>query len=132
MVGRRGSDPKVLEDESEPDGRDGGRPSDGHDPLAHPRRRRVLDRLLAHGGRTELSELADKIAAIEHGTAATEVPNGRAKLVRLDLHHSHVPKLADAGVLEYTPESGLIELNDADRAKRLLEGWADARERRSP
>lgn len=80
----------------------------------------------------ELSELADEIAAVENETATDEVLNGRAKLVRLDLHHSHVPKLADAGVLEYEPESGWIELDDADRAKRLLEGGDDAHERRSP
>lgn len=73
-----------------------------------------------------LSELADEIAAAEHGTATDEVSDGRAKLVRLDLHHSHVPKLADAGALEYSPESGLLELDDADRARRLLEAWADA------
>ncbi|MFC7006537.1 DUF7344 domain-containing protein [Halalkalicoccus salilacus] len=79
----------------------------------------------------ELSELADEIAAVEH-TATDEVPNGQAKLVRLDLHHSHVPKLVNAGVLEYESESGLIELDDADRAKRLLEAWDDAHERRSP
>lgn len=132
MVGRRGSDPGVLEDESEPDDRPPSRPSDGHDSLASPRRRHVLDRLLVHGGRTELSELADEIATVEHETTTDGAPDGRAKLVRLDLHHSHVPKLAEAGVLEYEPESGLIELDDADRAKRLLEVWDDAHERRSP
>ncbi|WP_332099093.1 DUF7344 domain-containing protein [Halalkalicoccus salilacus] len=131
MMGRRGSDPAVLEGDPEPDGRPPSGSADGHDSLAYPRRRHVLDRLLAHGGRMELSELADEIAAVEH-TATDEVPNGQAKLVRLDLHHSHVPKLVNAGVLEYESESGLIELDDADRAKRLLEAWDDAHERRSP
>lgn len=74
----------------------------------------------------ELSELADELVAAEHGTVAEEVPTDRVKLVRLDLHHSHVPKLADEGVLRYEPASGLIELADADRAKRLLEAWTDA------
>lgn len=126
MEGRHGSDPGVLEDGPKPDDCPPSRPSDDHDSLAHLRRRLVLDRLLSHGGRMGLSELADEIAAAEHGTATDEVSDGRAKLVRLDLHHSHVPKLADAGALEYSPESGLLELDDADRARRLLEAWADA------
>lgn len=126
MEGRRGSDPELLEDGSEPDGRPPSEPSDDHDSSAQSRRRRVLERLLAHGGRMESSELADELVAAEHGTATEEVPNDRAKLVRLDLHHSHLPKLADEGVLRYEPASGLIELDDADRAKRLLETWTDA------
>lgn len=124
------SDPEPVEEGSEPDGcpesESSGDPD--RDLLTHPRRRRVLDRLLAHGGRLGLADLADEIAAAEHGTAIDERPNDRAKLVRLDLRHSHLPKLADADVVEYRRESELVELIDEQRAKRLLERRTDVHE----
>lgn len=124
------SDPEPVEEGSEPDGcpesESSGDPD--RDLLAHPRRRRVLDRLLAHGGQLGLADLADEIAAAEHGTAIDERPNDRAKLVRLDLRHSHLPKLVDAGVVEYRRESELVELIDERRAKRFLEQRADLHE----
>jgi hypothetical protein len=125
-----GSDPASLEEDPESGDRPRSGPSGDHDLLAHPRRRRVLDLLLAHGGRMEPSDLADGLAAAEHGTAIDGRSNDRAKLVRLDLRHSHGPKLAEANVVEYDGESDAIELVDGTRAERLLERRTDVHERR--
>ncbi|WP_336345551.1 hypothetical protein [Halalkalicoccus ordinarius] len=70
---------------------------------------------------SENSESTDESTGVE---AIEGSPNDRAKPVRLALHH--VPKLADEGVHRYEPASSLIELDDADRANRLLETWDDA------
>lgn len=128
MEDDNGFDPASPEEGSEPEDRPRSEPFDRHDLLAHPRRRRVLERLLAHGGRMELSTLAEEIVAAEHGTAIDGRPDDRAKLVRLDLSHSHLPKLVEANVVE--PEAGAVELVDETRAARLLEGRTEVNDSR--
>jgi hypothetical protein len=45
------------------------------------------------------------------------------KLVYLSLYHSHVPKLAEANVVEYSQESDLVEPSaGAERVAPYVEG----------
>lgn len=120
MRGDRDADPGSDRDRSEPTDRPSRSPpeSDSADLLAHPRRRRVLERLRARGGRAGIAELAEELAAIERETVDDE----GAKLVRLDLLHAHLPKLAEADVLEYDPETGVVELVDDARRRNGAPG----------
>lgn len=96
------------------------------DALSDRNRRHVLTSLLDHGQEIALSDLAEDIAARPTGPSRTEVPP-RASETRTEvpedrfheltasLHHVHIPKLADAGVVEYDPERGIVRPTDAAR-----------------
>lgn len=90
--------------------------------LADSRRRHAIDRLRNVDGSIGLADLADEVATAEHGTIISEIPAEEVKLVYLDLYHSHVPKLAEADVVEYSQESDRIGLSvGADRLTSYLE-----------
>ncbi|MFC7141316.1 hypothetical protein ACFQMA_15940 [Halosimplex aquaticum] len=84
--------------------------------LADPRRRRLLDVLETRdpGARMALSELADRLAAAEGSTSGE-----RRHDVAAALHHVHLPKLDDAGLVEYDPTERVVE------ATELSDGRSD-------
>ncbi|WP_415379085.1 hypothetical protein [Halosimplex sp. TS25] len=75
--------------------------------LADSSRRRLLDALgtLEPGSRTTLSALSDRFAA-DDGPAGDEQRRDAA----VALHHIHLPKLADAGLIEYDAEAKVVEV----------------------
>lgn len=100
--------------------------SDAADLLAHSRRRCALERLRSFDGPMGLADLADEVATAEHGTIISEIPAEEVKRVYLDLYHSHVPKLAEADVVEYGQESDLVELSaGADRLAPYMEAMGE-------
>ena len=80
--------------------------SDRHRLLASDRRRVTLDVL---ADRTSPVALEDLAAAVHD----REVDSGRFGTdpdeVAMALHHTHLPLLTDAGVLEYVPSSNRVE-----------------------
>jgi len=72
------------------------------DLLSNSRRRGVLY-AVERGEETTVEELADRISSWL-GDAHD------ASSVRLSLVHTHLPRLADAGVVEYDRERGTVEL----------------------
>ncbi|ELY64556.1 DUF7344 domain-containing protein [Natrinema versiforme] len=95
------------------------------DLLADKRRRAALQYLAETGGDATLTELAVEIAAQEasadpnaisdHG----DVSSRDRRTVQVSLHHTHIPKLQHAEVVEYDTETETIELTD--RGRTLLE-----------
>jgi DNA-binding transcriptional ArsR family regulator len=81
--------------------------------LKNERRRRVLERLDQVGGPVALGTLAEEIAAQENGSTAASVGSTERKRVYVALYQCHLPKLADAGVVEYDRRGGRVELTDA-------------------
>lgn len=81
--------------------------------LSNRRRRRVLEYLEAHDGRrVDLRTLVDTLAEWEYGES-TEAPSWKErKRVYTALRQSHLPKLAEAGAIEYDPSRGEVELTD--------------------
>lgn len=75
------------------------------------RRRCVVQRLQEAGEPMQLSELEAEIAGIEIGTAA-DVSDVDAERVRISLYHVHLPKLADAGLVEYDAEEEVVSLTE--------------------
>lgn len=88
---------------------DGGRPflSRILGALAHQRRRYVLYYLHDHE-RTQTDDLAVQVAAWEQDIPITDVPAEEAEQVKMNLVHSHLPKLEDHGLVEYDQRSDAV------------------------
>jgi hypothetical protein len=81
--------------------------SEQYDLLSDERRRTVLAALQRLDVPVDLSTLATEIAARDGpGTLNGETE----EQVKITLHHNHLPKMADLGVLDYDPESNRIAL----------------------
>lgn len=81
--------------------------SDRHRLLAAERRRVVLDVLAEESGPTTLFDLAGAVATRE---STTDVPDpATVDRVAVSLHHTHLPKMAALGVVEYDPDTHRIE-----------------------
>lgn len=80
------------------------------DILSSPRRRYVLYHLRTTGTPVELTNLAEKVAAWENDTAVSEITEQERKRVYVSLYQTHIPRLADVGLIDYDKESGMIGL----------------------
>lgn len=73
------------------------------DLVADRHRRSLIDQLRNDGeGRTTVDDLVDQLDRGEHATS-TDQPPDRDELV-IQLHHVHLPKLSDFGVVDYDLE----------------------------
>lgn len=93
------------------------------DVLSNDRRQCVLHYLKQHEGRrVELRELVDHVAAWENDTTLDGLNSTERKRVYTALRQSHLPKLEDAGIIEYEHLRGEVELTDeASRVQMYLE-----------
>ncbi|MFC7215392.1 hypothetical protein ACFQO4_15045 [Saliphagus sp. GCM10025334] len=88
--------------------------------LSNRRRRWVLHYLKQHDGRrVALRTLVDSISAWEYETPPDELPWKKRKRVYTALRQSHLPKLDDAGVIEYDKNRGEVELTDDAREVQM-------------
>lgn len=84
--------------------------------LSNRRRRRVLQYLEAHDEtRVDLRTLVDALAEWEYGEPAETLSWKQRKRVYTALRQSHLPKLADAGAIEYDPSRGEVTLTEETR-----------------
>lgn len=79
--------------------------------LSNPRRRFIISFLR---GRDEihLQDLAAEVAAWENETAIDSLTAQQRKRVYVSLYQTHVPKLEEAGIIDYDGETGVIRLRD--------------------
>jgi len=82
------------------------------DILSSPRRRYVLYYLREYGGPVELTDLAEELAAWENDTTVAEISPQARKRVYVSLYQTHVPKLDEAGLIDYDSDSGELRLSD--------------------
>lgn len=80
--------------------------------LKNRRRREVLTYLLEADGTVTLGELAEQIAAWENDTTVNALSSDQRKRVYVALYQTHLPKMDDAGIIEYDQDRGLIDLSD--------------------
>lgn len=85
------------------------------DLLSSQRRRMVLHYLRRHGGDSTITELADQIAALENDVEPSDLTKQQQKRVYVSIYQTHIPKLADAGVVEYDRDSGAVALTPRAR-----------------
>lgn len=56
----------------------------------------------------DLSQLAAAVASRETGTDSDESPAETTDEIAIGLHHVHLPKLDDAGVIDYNAETNTV------------------------
>lgn len=77
--------------------------------LSHHRRRAVLELLFTHDRALTLTDLRNEVVESEQGAEITEIPREEVKRVHASLHHVHIPKLAEAGVITYDQDRKIVE-----------------------
>lgn len=82
--------------------------------LSNERRRYILHYLRQQedGYVADLREVVDQVAAWENETSIEDVSSDNRKCVYTAIRQSHLPKLSDAGVIEYDKQRGKITLTD--------------------
>ncbi|MCU4751849.1 hypothetical protein OB919_07615 [Halobacteria archaeon AArc-curdl1] len=80
--------------------------------LANRRRRYLLYALRGRDEPIELSKLAEQVAGWEHDVPPDEVAQNEYKSVYVSSVQCHVPKLADAGVVDHDDENHTVVLAD--------------------
>ncbi|MDS0220965.1 hypothetical protein NDI54_06350 [Haloarcula sp. S1AR25-5A] len=75
------------------------------------RRRLVLKYLHEYPGDepADMSDIAEHIAALEHDTTVDSLRSKQRQRVYIALYQSHLPKMDDAGVINYNQDRGLVE-----------------------
>ena len=92
--------------------------------VGHSRRRYLCYALF---GKTEwsLTELATKTAALEQDVPEHEIQETQREQMYISLYHTHVPKLAEAGVLEFDENAEMIRADrNIDQVLTVLEAIA--------
>lgn len=80
------------------------------DVLSNQRRRHAVHTLKRNDHRPmEIGDLAEEIAAIENGIEISELSYDQRKTVYTALQQSHLPKMDDAGVVEFDKDRGTID-----------------------
>ncbi|WP_449289238.1 DUF7344 domain-containing protein [Natrarchaeobius oligotrophus] len=69
--------------------------------ISHHRRRAILDLLLIHDRPLTLTDLRNEVVEKEQDTEITEIPSEQVKEAHISLHHVHIPKLEEEGVVNY-------------------------------
>lgn len=87
--------------------------------LKNQRRRYVLEYLESSSGPVRLGELAEHVAAWENDTEVSKLSSKQRKRVYVGLYQGHLPKMDDAGVVEFNQDRGIVELTK--RAEQLRE-----------
>lgn len=80
------------------------------DILSNPRRRYVLYYLRTREEPVRLTKLAEEVAAWENDTNRSEITEQERKRVYVSLYQTHIPRLAEAGLIDYDKDSGQIAL----------------------
>lgn len=77
--------------------------------LADSWRRRALARLVAHDRTVTLNDLTKELVVREAEAPITEVPGEKLTRVASSLHHCHLPKLVENGIVTYDTDRRVIE-----------------------
>lgn len=98
---------------------DNSRLDEEFDLLTHPHRRYVLYHLRRESEAVEIGTLATAIAEWD-GDQTGPDRSTDIREVETTLHHVHLPKLADAGVITYSADRGYVELGEIDGLDQFL------------
>ena len=92
-------------------------------------RRRLVVRYLrdAADDRVEMRDIAEQVAAWENDTSVAQLSSTERQRVYIPLYQNHLPKLDDAGVIEYNQSRGVVVPTErVDRLASFIDGPAPA------
>jgi len=72
------------------------------------RRRYAVHYLRRENCRVDFSDMTDHVAAWEYNTSPTDLLSEQRKRVYVSLYQTHIPALAEAGIIDYNAETGKI------------------------
>ncbi|APX95633.1 hypothetical protein BB347_02835 [Natronorubrum daqingense] len=76
------------------------------------RRRDAISYLVEKRGPVKMSDVAEYVAAREHGTTVEELTSTQRQRVYIPLYQSHLPKLDEKGIIDYNKPRGIVEPTD--------------------
>lgn len=82
-------------------------PTNIHDQLRNERRQLVI-RKLATSEDTTVADLADHVAAVENDVESIPIGSQERKAVYVGLYQCHIPNLAEAGIVDYDKDRGIV------------------------
>ncbi|WP_135855028.1 DUF7344 domain-containing protein [Halorussus salinus] len=85
--------------------------------LLRNRRRRYALHYLKREEALPIADIAEQVAAWENGVSIEAVSSTQRKHVYNSLQQTHLPKLADSGIIKYQPRNGMAKVTE--RAERL-------------
>jgi hypothetical protein len=80
--------------------------------LQNSRRRETIRCLQEMGGEAEFSDVVEAVAGREFDCEPHELEYDKRKTVYTSLYQTHLPKLQDAGIVEYDRRGGYVRLTD--------------------
>lgn len=86
---------------------------DCFDLLRNQRRRYALHYLERNGEQATLGHLSEQVAAWENEIAVEEVTSAQRKRIYTALQQVHLPRMEEAGVVEFDQRAGVVELGPA-------------------
>ncbi len=96
--------------------------------LCRDQHRRIVVATLAREKRSlTVNDLTEAIINQNHHVPVTEISEEDTREIRLSLHHTHIPKLADRSLIEYDQERQLVEpTSQFDQLEPQLSAIIDA------
>lgn len=97
--------------------------ADAWDLLRNRRRRQVIVAVANtdDGETTTTREVAERIAAYENDKPVSELSSTEYKRIRIGIYQEHLPRLDDAGIIDYDQSRNTIEATETtEAAARLL------------
>ncbi|WP_255196535.1 DUF7344 domain-containing protein [Halorarius litoreus] len=93
--------------------------------IADPHRRRIIHNL-RHGatGTTTVAELVDQLHS--PGSPSETGPSQDRDEFAIHLHHTHLPKLAEHGVVELDQRSGAIRYHPDEQVETVLDSLPES------
>jgi predicted transcriptional regulator len=82
------------------------------DVLTDVRRRHVLSVLSGRQSAMDVESLSDAVAAREYDADPSVLSESTIHEVHVTLHHVHLPKLADSGLIEYDRDDRTVETTE--------------------
>lgn len=93
--------------------------TEAFDILSNDRRRHALHYLLSHDEGTEIGELSRQVAAWENGESLDQVTAEERRRVYVSLHQTHLPRMDEAGILQYENSRDTIALTERGESLRV-------------
>lgn len=87
--------------------------------LSHPHRRHILYHLTQEPGTIDIDTLSALLVNQDDGHPG-QSRNTSSDTIKVELHHMHLPKLVNSGIITFDADTGLIELIETEGYGQFL------------